>query len=841
MEYNQLKELLKAEPENRGINYERLIRSILKRKVFIIVSLVAALGLGYLYLKTATPVYESTVLVKKEQNDNKSYSRDDYSQLVSLQSQDEITTEMALITTRSVLEKTVHSLKMNLYIDKIVTPGGGSNEINRSLPSYDLLSQSPKNSLLPQILSFEIDTLKESGKMLLSYEEPGRYMLYKVEQDINIPVKSFPAVNPLEINTKAFKLTLNWPKAEKGSELFFTLYTNSDASMQLGKKVTVTQQENTNLMEISVMDRVPEIAQLEAGRLVKKFMETRTEQKRHSIQESYTSIDSQLTETSRKLKNSENNLSSYQSQTGITNLDKNSANMVDFLSKLETEKVSNDLLLSQYKEKESQLKDVYKKQGYFDQSYLSPDEKGGESGDAFSSLLKQLSTLEIKKIELLQKETESHPDIVSIDNQISQIKKQMSSYNQNTLSAYRIIINSLQEKTKNLENLISRYQSKIQGLPTKEMKLVGLTRDKDVYEKVFNLLLDKREELRVKELAQFQDITVIDPASLPKMPVSPKRNLVLMLSLFLWGVLVVVYILIGEIRGRKYLMLDEIEERLKIPLYSIIPTFSKTLQNKIKKSEELSERFPVLSKDDQGVTESYKVLRTRLAFNPDSENKVIMFSSCEEHSGKTSTVANLALSLISAGKKVLLIDADLKRCGLSDLFKISRDYPGLSSFLKGDLNKIPVMNLSNVMGQSKGGGILSILPAGDITEESSELFQSKTMIELISALKTSSYDYILIDTPPLTRVIDSLILGKIINNMVMVVRYNYTLRESVSWGIKELRNENINIIGVVANACDIEKSSFKYKYGYGYGYEYAYESNKSNGKSKRKNKQIAAL
>ena len=119
--------------------------------------------------------------------------------------------------------------------------------------------------------------------------------------------------------------------------------------------------------------------------------------------------------------------------------------------------------------------------------------------------------------------------------------------------------------------------------------------------------------------------------------------------------------------------------------------------------------------------------------------------------------------------------------------------------------------------------MLSILPAGDIVEESSELFHSRAMIDLISALKKSSYDYIIIDSPPVTRVIDSLILGKIVNNVVMVVRHNYSLRESVLWGIKELKNENIRISGVVVNACDIANSSFKYKYGYGYGYKYAYE------------------
>lgn len=833
MEYDQLKELLKAQSDNNGINYERFFRAILKRKYFIIISLIIVLAVGFVYLKTATRVYESTVLLKKEEPPkNSSFNDDPYFRLVALQSRDDITTEMALITTRSVLKKTASSLRLNLMINKISPSNGQSKKLNLLLPSYNLMLGNIKHSALPQILNFKVDSLQESSKMMLDYDKSGRYILYKIINDNFIPVGSFPANNPLDINTSDFNLTIFWPEIRKGTKLYFSVYNNSDAADILGSKVKVTQEENTNLIKISVRDNNPKIAQLFANTLVKEFMNTRTEQQRRNIQSSYASIDSQLTETSKKLKNAENNLSSYQSSTGLTNLDKNSADAIDFLSKLEAEKVNNDLLLNQYEAKEKQLADVYNAQGYFDQSYLSPGESGDGGSSAFSALLKQLSDLQIKRIELLQKETESHPDVVNLDHQIAQLKKQMSSYNQNTLTAYKVIINSLREKNKNLLKLIAKYQNKVQGLPEKETRLASLTRDKDVYAKVFNLLLDKREELRVKELAQFQDITVVDPASLPNIPVSPKRNLVLVLCVFVWGLLSAGFILIGEIRERKFLMLDEIEDRLQIPLFSIIPEFPKKLQNRIKKSKELSERFPVLSKDNQGISESYKVLRTRLTFNPNNESKITMFTSCEEHSGKTATVANLALSLISAGKKVLLIDADLKRCGLSDLFNISRDIPGLSTFLKGDLNKIPVTNLSNLVGRSRENGSLSILPAGDVTEESSELFQSKTASELIKALNSSSYDYILIDTPPITRVIDSLILGKLVNNMVMVVRYNYTLRDSVAWGIKEVRNENINIIGMVANACDIEKSSFKYKYGYGYGYEYAYTSENSGKKRK---------
>jgi capsular exopolysaccharide synthesis family protein len=834
MDYDQIKELIKTQNSSRGIDLNGIVRAISKRKIFIILSFILVFSAGYIYLKTAAHIYESTVLLKKEGNKNDAERDDPYLRLISLRSQDDITTEMALIKTKSVLDKVVEKLNLDLFIDKIVSPEGKTEEINRSLPEYNLLDNI-KNSLMPQILSFQADSLDNSINLVLTKDNGGRFLLYKTEDNRNTIVGFFPDNNPIEIKTANFKISIYWPDAQKGSKLSFTVYNNATAYGQLSNDITISQKEETNLVQISVKNKNPELAQLIAKTLIDKFKETRTEQQRLLIHESYASIDTQLNESSQKLKDAENKLSDYQSSTGISNLDKNSNDLVSFLSNLEAEKIQNDLKLGEYLGKENQLLKVSEKKGYFDESYLAPSETYTGGGNAFSSVQNQLSTLEVKRIELLQKETESHPDVVSIDNQISQLKKQLSSYNQNTLTAYRIIINSLQGKKKNLENLISQYQAKVQGLPGKETKIIGLMRDKDVYGKVFNLLLDKREELRVKEIAQFQDITVVDPATLPIFPVSPNRVITGVLCIFIWSGIVLVFIFIGIKRERRFLQLDQIENDLKLSLLSIIPKYSTKLKKKLDNAKSLEDRFAVLSAANIGIIESYKVLQTKLNFELENKSKIIMFTSCEEHSGKTTIISNLALSLINADKKVLIIDGDLKRCTLSDMFDIPRNSPGLSSFLERDLPNIPIKNLSNVFGRSIKEKYLNILPAGDVSENSSELLQSTKFLELIIALKSSTYDYILIDTPPITRVIDSLILGRIINNVILIVRDTFSFKESVEEGIKEFKNEKINIIGVIANGFEIEKSSFKHKYGYGYGYKYTYEPNNFN-KKNRKNK-----
>jgi tyrosine-protein kinase Etk/Wzc len=836
MDYDQIKELIKTQNNSRTLDLTGITRTISKRKIFIILSFILVFSLGYLYLKTAAHIYESTVLLKKEGDKNNTDRDDPYLRLISLRSQDDITTEMALIKTKSVLDKVVKKLNLNLFIEKIVSPEGKTEEINRPISEYNLL-YNIKNSVMPQILSFKVDSLDNSINFVLTKDKSGSFLLYKNEDNRYTIVGLFPDNNPIEINSTDFKISIYWPDAQKGSKLFFTVYNDATAFGQLSGDINVSQKEETNLLQISVKNKNPEIAQLIANTLIEKFKETRTEQQRQLIHESYASIDTQLNESSQKLKDAENKLSDYQSSTGISNLDKNSNDLVTSLSNLEAEKIQNDLKLGEYLEKENQLLKVSEKKGYFDESYLSPSETYTGGGNAFSSVQNQLSALEVKRIELLQKETESHPDVVSIDNQIAQLKKQLSSYNQNTLTAYRVIINSLQGKKKSLEDLIRQYQAKVQGLPGKETKIVGLMRDKDVYGKVFNLLLDKREELRVKEIAQFQDITVVDPATLPIFPVSPNKYLIAVICFFLWGGITLIYIFIGIKRESRLIQLDQIEKDLKLSILSIIPKYSAKIKKKLNNAKSLEDRFTVLSADNVGIIESYKVLQTKLNFELENKSKIIMFTSCEEHSGKTTIISNLALSLINADKKILIIDADLKRCTLSDMFDIPRNSPGLTSFLERDLPNIPIKNLANVFGRSMKEKYLNILPAGDVSENSSELLQSVKFLDLIKTLKSSFYDYILVDTPPITRVIDSLILGRIINNVILIVRDNFSHKESIEEGIKEFNNEKINIIGVIANGFEIEKSSFKHKYGYGYGYKYAYEPNNFNKKSRKINKQ----
>jgi len=236
----------------------------------------------------------------------------------------------------------------------------------------------------------------------------------------------------------------------------------------------------------------------------------------------------------------------------------------------------------------------------------------------------------------------------------------------------------------------------------------------------------------------------------------------------------------------------------------------------------------MLMGDNLGIRESYRLLKIKLFYHSDGIEKIFLVTSCEENTGKTSIVANLAITLAKENTKVLIIDCDLRKAELSKMFDVPRNAPGLIDFItKGG----PPAIYTRIMKK------IDIIPAGGVREDSSSLLSSDRMKSLFKAIDTSVYDYIIVDTPPVTRVVDTLVLGQYVNNAILVVRPDTSMKEAVIGGIQEMNQAKIKIRGVVANAAEIHKSYYyRYRYGYGYGYSYG-ENGKKTTKKKTKTAQ----
>ena len=220
------------------------------------------------------------------------------------------------------------------------------------------------------------------------------------------------------------------------------------------------------------------------------------------------------------------------------------------------------------------------------------------------------------------------------------------------------------------------------------------------------------------------------------------------------------------------------------------------------------------------MTEAHKRLRTNVMFSfaDDSECHVIGVTSAMAHEGKSTTSINLAYDLMKAGKKVLLIDADMRLSKVCNHLEITRS-PGLSNILVGKNNG------ENLVQHSAVQDGLPVISCGDIPPNPTELLSSKRLEIMLAALK-KVYEYIVIDLPPIAEVSDAIIVSKLADGMILVVRQEFVDKRLLDDAIHQLRLSEAKIIGFVMTCAAFDTKYGKYgkykykKYGKKYGYSY---------------------
>lgn len=219
-----------------------------------------------------------------------------------------------------------------------------------------------------------------------------------------------------------------------------------------------------------------------------------------------------------------------------------------------------------------------------------------------------------------------------------------------------------------------------------------------------------------------------------------------------------------------------------------------------------SKSLITLNEPQSMVTESYKMFRTNLNYkNIDQENKVILFTSTSSEEGKTTSIANTAISIAQTGKKVLLIECDLRKARIHELFNLPQG-PGLTNLLAD--KKV----LADVVQPMKDILNLHILTSGPLPPDPSEMLSSRTFEKIVEGAK-AEYDMILIDAPPVLSVTDAAILSKLVDGVILIVAMKETKKEAVKKARKALLQVGANILGVLITKAEMKKSSYYYYYG----------------------------
>ncbi|MFK9205935.1 polysaccharide biosynthesis tyrosine autokinase [Escherichia coli] len=405
--------------------------------------------------------------------------------------------------------------------------------------------------------------------------------------------------------------------------------------------------------------------------------------------------------------------------------------------------------------------------------------------------------------------------IVNVDNQLNELTFRESEISQ-LYTKEHPTYKALLEKRKTLQEEKGKLNKRVSAMPETQQEILRLSRDVESGRAVYMQLLNRQQELNISKSSAIGNVRIIDNAVTQPKPVKPKKVITLLASIIL-GLFVAVGVVLLRVFLRRGIETPEQLEELGINVYASIPvseTFS--LKKMVKKSKKNSysdaEIFLALENPADLAIEAIRGLRTSLHFAMmEARNNILMISSASPNSGKTFVSTNLAAVISQTGKKVLLIDTDMRKGYTHKLFNVNNDH-GLSDFLSGknDINK--TIKTIDVAG-------FDFIPRGIVPPNPAELLMHKRFGELLK-WANENYDLVILDTPPILAVTDAAIIGNYSGTTLLVARFELNSPKEIEVSIKRFEQSGVHIKGCILNGM-IKKASSYYSYGYShYGYSY---------------------
>lgn len=363
---------------------------------------------------------------------------------------------------------------------------------------------------------------------------------------------------------------------------------------------------------------------------------------------------------------------------------------------------------------------------------------------------------------------------------------------------------------------IAELDGTLKRLPELQRQYLQLFREVEVKQQLYTGLLNSYQQLRIAKAGEIGNVRIVDTAVEPIQPIKPKKLQILILSVFLGGFLGTLLALLRNMLRSGIKDSNQIENELDLPVYATVPR-SPVQESRIKILKK-KKNIPILAvkNSDDIAIESLRSMRTAIHFALSSaKNNIIMISGPAPELGKSFISTNLATILAQSDKRVLLIDADLRRGYVHKYFNYDPK-PGLTEYLNGQ------QELGNIVRSTEVEN-LSVISRGKSPANPSELLSTQKFADMLTHL-SGQFDHILIDTPPILAVTDGIIISQYAGVNLVVARYAKTQMKELELTVNRFEQAGVKVTGFILN--DIQREAGGY--GYGYNYAYAYKANKDN-------------
>jgi len=589
------------------------------------------------------------------------------------------------------------------------------------------------------------------------------------------------------------------------------------AGAVLRSKIQINPHRGSRLVSVSVSSFDPQFAARMANAVVDQYIRSNMQRRYDAGNAARVFLQGQLGEMRISLERADQALQDFAQENRVANLEDRQEMASQSLRDLNARLSDAQTRLLEYQAYRDQI-----------QSGRSTQLASVLENEAIRGLRMQMAELSTQRASMLRTFKDDYPAVVELNTRMTQIQTEIDELMRRELQTISSQYENLRAQAQTLEEAIVERETGILSLSQQSVQYNILKREFETNRELYDGLLQRMKEIGLAAGIQENNISIIDPALAAGGPYHPNFMRSVLVALFLGAVIGIGLALLLEFLDTTIRRAEDFERLTSRPVLGLIPLARRDagavmagmmvpLGHKRRRTTTGVAHYSV-THIRSTVSEAYRSLRTSLMFStPEGMPKTMLITSPTPGAGKTTTAINLATVIAQNGARVLVIDADLRRPRLHIEFSC-RQSPGLTNRIAGvgPVKDADGNGKSSIIGTNVPG--MFIMPSGSHAPSPPELLGSMRMRELLRQC-TKVFDHVIVDSPPILGLADSILLASMVDGVVMVVAAGQTTKDSIKNCIRRLDQVNANLLGVAMNQVDLNSpdySDFRSDY-YNYG------------------------
>ena len=774
---------MQGEEKEDMISVMEIVTLFIKHWKWIFFGLIIALAVAFVYLRYTTPVYRvaSSVVLKEEGRRGSSAMPGTLEEIAMMGSVSNVENELYILRSRSMIRSVIN--RLDLHTSYIV---------EGRVKSTDLYKQSP---VIVDMAQSDLDLLRETIRFEMQMESEERVHIRGTVAGnaLDTIFTQLPAVILTDVGAISFTRR---HEVKPNNSLLYVSIQHPDAVIGTYRgSLTVTQaSRQATVINLSLNTPYREKGRDFINTLIEVYNNEAIEDKNQEARNTQLFIEERIAIIDQELSTAEQNVEQYKREEGLTDLHTDLQRDMQMGSQYEQRLV----------EVETQLNVVSSLNSYLDNpsnSNKTIPSNIGVQDPTLSATTSEYNRLLLERERLSQSMTDDNPAMKRLNEQISGLRESIG-------ASINSVQQGLQIQRREARNQANLFGGRVSAVPTQEREFMELSREQQIKASLFLMLLQKREENALALAAYANKAKVLDEAASEGM-VAPRRMIILLAALMLGLLIPMGIIYLADMLQYRIRTRGDVDRVSKVPILSEVP-----------KHEE-EENIAVMENETRPIDEAFRMLRTNLLLTLGADNKVVTCTSTVSGEGKTFIALNTAISLSLLNKRVLLVGLDLRIPRLREYMNLeTRD--GITSYLSGFEKDLDSLIVPSGITEN-----LFALPSGAIPPNPAELL-SRPSLDAAFARLREEFDYILIDSAPVSQVTDTQILNRVADATVYVCRANYSSKGNLRFANDMMAQNRLKNMVLVVN--DVDEFHHAYGYGYGRGYGYGY------GKGKKKKK-----